>query len=89
MTETKRRGFAAMDPEAQRAIARKGGRASHAMGAAHEFSPEEAREAGAKGGQTVASRPGHMAALGRKGGLARAAKQTALAKRVAEPAAEE
>jgi general stress protein YciG len=46
-----RRGFAAMDPEQQREIARMGGRASHEHGRGHEFTPEEAREAGRKGGQ--------------------------------------
>ncbi len=51
-----RRGFAAMDPEKQRAIARKGGRASHVKGTGHEWSSETARIAGAKGG--AASRGG-------------------------------
>lgn len=45
------RGFASMDPEKQREIASKGGKAAHAKGTAHEFSSEEAREAGRKGGQ--------------------------------------
>lgn len=40
------RGFASMDPERQREIAAEGGRAAHASGHAHEFTPEEAREAG-------------------------------------------
>ncbi len=46
-----KRGFAAMDPEVQKEIARKGGKAAHESGHAHEFSPEEAREAGRKGGK--------------------------------------
>jgi uncharacterized protein len=45
------RGFAAMDPARQRAIASEGGKAAHQSGNAHEFSSEEAREAGRKGGQ--------------------------------------
>lgn len=45
------RGFAAMNPERQREIAREGGRAAHQSGNAHEFTSEEAREAGRKGGQ--------------------------------------
>jgi uncharacterized protein len=49
--EKKGRGFAAMDEERQRAIASEGGRAAHEQGRAHEFTPEEAREAGRKGGQ--------------------------------------
>jgi len=43
-----RRGFAGMDPERQREIARQGGRAAHELGRAHEFTPEEARNARAK-----------------------------------------
>ncbi|KKR80406.1 MAG: hypothetical protein UU73_C0003G0295 [Candidatus Daviesbacteria bacterium GW2011_GWA1_41_61] len=45
-----RRGFASMDPQKQREISRKGGRKAHEKGTAHEFSSEEAREAGRKGG---------------------------------------
>ena len=44
------RGFAAMDPQRQRDIASEGGRAAHEQGKAHKFTPEEAREAGRKGG---------------------------------------
>jgi uncharacterized protein len=44
------RGFASMDPERQRQIASEGGRAAHEKGTAHEFTSEEAREAGRKGG---------------------------------------
>ena len=44
------RGFASMDPNKQREIARKGGIAAHEKGTAHEWSPTEAREAGRKGG---------------------------------------
>lgn len=46
-----KRGFASMDEEKQREIASKGGKAAHEKGTAHEFSSEEAREAGRKGGQ--------------------------------------
>lgn len=46
----KRRGFASMDRERVREIARRGGRAAHASGHAHEFTHEEARAAGSKGG---------------------------------------
>ncbi len=48
---TSKRGFASMDAEKQRRIASKGGRAAHEKGTAHEFTPEEAREAGRKGGE--------------------------------------
>jgi general stress protein YciG len=40
-----------MNPEQQRRIAREGGKASHASGRGHRFTPEEARIAGRKGGQ--------------------------------------
>ena len=45
------RGFASMDPAKQRAIASKGGKASHEKGTAHEWTREEARAAGRKGGR--------------------------------------
>lgn len=44
------RGFASMDRNRQRDIARKGGKAAHQRGTAHEWTSEEAREAGRKGG---------------------------------------
>ena len=50
------RGFASMAPERQREIASLGGRAAHREGTAHEFTPEEAREAGRKGGAVRALR---------------------------------
>jgi uncharacterized protein len=51
-----RRGFAAMDPERQRQIASQGGRAAHQQGVAHEWSADEARQAGRKGGQNSGSK---------------------------------
>ena len=65
-----KRGFASMDPEQQRQIAREGGRAAHKLGVAHEFNSEEAREAGRKGGEAVSANREHMSAIGRKGGEA-------------------
>ena len=51
-TERKeRRGFASMSAEKQREIASKGGRAAHEKGTAHEWTADEARNAGRKGGQ--------------------------------------
>ena len=44
------RGFASMDRGKQKAIASKGGKAAHEKGTAHEWTSEEAREAGRKGG---------------------------------------
>jgi uncharacterized protein len=57
------RGFAAMDIEKQREIARKGGRAAHEQGVAHEWSSTEAREAGKKGGQSRGRKPKDEAPL--------------------------
>lgn len=63
-----RRGFAAMDPEKQREIARKGGRASG--GRPENLRGVDRRAAGRKGGHAVVERygPQHMAEIGRKGG---------------------
>ncbi len=44
------RGFASMDRGKQRQIASKGGKAAHLKGTAHEWTSEEAREAGRRGG---------------------------------------
>jgi len=51
MGRKERRGFASMSAEKQREIASKGGRAAHQKGTAHEWTSEEARTAGRKGGQ--------------------------------------
>ena len=45
------RGFASMDRAKQREIASKGGKAAHQKGTAHEWTSDEARNAGRKGGQ--------------------------------------
>ncbi len=57
-----------MDPEKQRSIASKGGKAAHEAGTAHEFTSEEARIAGSKGGEAVSEDRAHMAAIGSRGG---------------------
>ena len=44
------RGFASMDSNRQREIASQGGKAAHLKGTAHEWTAEEARDAGRKGG---------------------------------------
>ena len=74
-----KRGFGAMSAEKQRELARLGGRAAHAQGKAHEFTSEEARAAGAKGGLTVSRDAAHMAAIGRLGGLSRKRAKSATA----------
>lgn len=66
-----KRGFASMDPEQQKEIASKGGKASHESGNAHEFDSEEAREAGRKGGEAVSRDKKHMSEIGKKGGESR------------------
>ncbi len=60
------RGFASMDMGKQREIASKGGKAAHAQGRAHEFSADEARVAGRKGGEVVSRDRAHMAAMVRR-----------------------
>jgi general stress protein YciG len=65
------RGFASMDASKQREIASKGGKAAHTQGSAHEFTPDEARAAGRKGGEAVSRDREHMAEIGRAGGRAR------------------
>ena len=67
----KHHGFASMTPDTQRKIASKGGKAAHAQGRAHEFTTEEARAAGRKGGEVVSFDRAHMAAIGRAGAEAR------------------
>src|SRR4051794_21584418 len=74
-----RRGFAAMDSDRQRELAKRGGKAAHQLGRAHEFSEDEARQAGKKGGASLAKNRAHMAEIGRKGGLKRS--QNAAARR--------
>jgi general stress protein YciG len=46
-----------MSPQKQREIASKGGRMAHEKGAAHEWTVDEAREAGRKGGSARHGRP--------------------------------
>jgi len=70
MAGTGNRGFASMDQNKQRAIASKGGKAAHRQGTAHEFTPDEARVAGRKGGERVSRNREHMAHIGRLGGEA-------------------
>jgi general stress protein YciG len=60
-----------MDPKTQKAISSMGGKATHEQRTAHEFTPEEARDAGSKGGKAVAKNRAHMARIGSLGGKAR------------------
>ena len=66
-----RRGFAGMTPDKKRRIASLGGQTAHRRGVAHQFTKEEARAAGKKGGYRVSQDRAHMVAIGRQGGLRR------------------
>ena len=63
-----RRGFASMSPEKQREIASKGGRAAHEKGTAHEWTADEARAAGRKGGQISRGGRGRLVSTSTEGG---------------------
>jgi general stress protein YciG len=65
-----------MNPEKQREIARKGGKAAHQKGTAHEFTTDEARAAGRKGGERVSADRAHMSRIGRLGGKSSATRRT-------------
>lgn len=60
-----------MDPATQQRIAALGGRTAHELGRGHQFTPEEARAAGRKGGATIGADREWMAQIGRRGGRAR------------------
>ena len=62
-----KQGFASMNPERQREIARLGGQTAHSLGKAHRFTQDEARKAGVKGGQALSRNRAHMAEIGRRG----------------------
>ena len=64
----RRRGFAAMDRDRVKEIASKGGKAAHAAGTAHQFSSDEARNAGRKGGMAPHARRGGVRRLPSEGG---------------------
>lgn len=64
MTERKTRGLGSVSPGRRR----------------HEFTSEEAREAGRKGGVAVSRDREHMVEMGRKGGIA-----SAIARRKVRP----
>lgn len=71
ITPKQRRGFAVVDKEKMRQIASRGGKTAHAIGLAHKFTSEKAREAGKKGGAVTAANREHMSEIGRLGGLAK------------------
>lgn len=48
-TPKKKQGFAVLDKAKLKELARKGGKAAHALGKGHKFTKEEAKAAGRKG----------------------------------------
>jgi uncharacterized protein len=69
MADKRKQGFAAMDPERRREVARRGGQATHRLGKAHQFTPEQARAAGKKGGRAVSRDRTHTAKIGYRGAV--------------------
>lgn len=55
-TPRRARGFALFSRERLRQVSSDGGKRAHELGLAHEFTPEEARIAGSKGGKAAAAR---------------------------------
>jgi general stress protein YciG len=66
-----RRGFALFSASRRSQVASMGGKAAHARGRAHKFTPDEARLAGKKGGHSVSRDRHHMSEIGRRGGQSR------------------
>jgi len=56
MTDKKPRGFARLSADERRKISSRGGVAAHACGRGHEWTSEQAREVGARGGKTCQAR---------------------------------
>jgi len=73
-----KQGFATFAPDRLRDVCSRAGQASHRSGRAHEFTADQARDAGRKGGAVVARDRGHMAEIGRRGGLRSRAKRAAM-----------
>jgi len=85
MMNTGKCGFASLSRDRRREIAQQGGQAAHRKGTAHEFTVEEARATGRKGGSAVSRNRAHMAAIGRKGGQRSASPIRSSARTVREP----
>ena len=79
-----RRGFAAMDATQRSDLAKRGGKAAHAAGTAHEWTRESAIEAGRKGGLQSSADKARMSAIGKKGGAARTAALRAKKEHIAD-----
>ena len=59
----KPRGFASMDPKLVSELAKRGGKAAHRAGTAHQFTSAEAREAGRRGGLATHAKGPRMGKL--------------------------
>ena len=80
-------GFARVPKEKLRNWASLGGKAAQREKSGHRFTSEKAREAGKRGGATVAKDREYMRELGRRGGIARAkARKAAQATQTETPA---
>jgi uncharacterized protein len=67
MADKRKRGFAVMDPEKRKKVARKGGQASQRLGTAHTLTLEEARRGREMGGRVVSRDRAYMTKIGRRG----------------------
>lgn len=63
----KMKGLALLTPERRREIASQGGKRAHELRRAHQFTSEEARQAGRKGGKKVSQDRAHMKEIGKRG----------------------
>jgi general stress protein YciG len=68
---TSKKGFAGMSDDKVKEIASKGGKTAHENGTAHQFTTDEARKAGKKGGLSVSQDRQHMSEIGKRGALKR------------------
>jgi len=84
MAERSKRGFAAMGAQKQQEIARRGGQEAHKKGTAHEFTSDEARIAGHRGGSVLSRDRQYMSKIGRKGGHSSAGQRAAKSRQVQE-----
>jgi uncharacterized protein len=64
----RKRGFALLDPEKRKELARRGGQTAHRLGHGHTFTQEERRKGGERGGHAVSRDRAYMAEIGRRGG---------------------
>lgn len=73
-----KQGFASFSPERLKEVAQKGGKKAHELGRAHEFTEEEAKAAGRRGGMELSRKfgKGYMSKIGKAGVQKRIALRT-------------